>query len=62
MCSYKYGGTALMKAANKGHHEAVSVLLAAGGDPNLQDEVSTRIGCVCKHILTHISIANSNNS
>ena len=46
MCSYKHDETALMKAAMRGHHEAVSVLLAAGGDPNLEDEVSTRIGCV----------------
>ena len=62
MCSYKDGWTALMKAANEGHHESVSVLLAAGGDLNLQDKVSTRIGCVCKHILTHIVIDKSNNS
>ena len=46
MCSYNGGRTALMFAAMGGHHEAVSVLLAAGGDPNLQDKVSTRIGCV----------------
>ena len=46
MCSYKYGRTALMNAALRGHLEVVSVLLAAGCDPNLQDEVSTRIGCV----------------
>ena len=62
MCSYKDGRTALMKAANEGHHELVSVLLVARGDLNLQDKVSTRIGCVCKHILEHISIDNSNNS
>ena len=46
MCSYKNGTTALMNAAYEGHLEVVSVLLAAGGDPNLEDEVSTRIGCV----------------
>ena len=62
MCSYKDGMTALMEAAREGHLKVVSVLLAAGGDPNLQDEVSTRIGCVWKHILTHIVIDNSNNS
>ena len=40
--SYKGGRTSLMNAAIHGHQEVVSVLLAAGGDPNFQDKVITR--------------------
>ena len=38
------GLTALMMAAEGGHHECVSILAANGADVNAMDVVSTRIG------------------
>ena len=46
MFSYQYGGTALHAAVVLGHVEVVTFLVNAEADLNIQDEVSTCIGCV----------------
>ena len=42
----KRGRTALIWASYMGHESVASVLVAAGASGDIQDKVSTRIGCV----------------
>ena len=42
------GWTALKSASNNGHHKVVELLLGAGANPDLQDNVRTGQWCACK--------------
>ena len=44
------GCTALMKAAGRGHHECLSILLAHGATVNKVDEVSVRGVCCIAYL------------
>ena len=46
MSSYKDGKTALAWAAKNGQHEVAKILIDAGADLNIQDNVSTHIGFI----------------
>ena len=46
MSSYKGGYIALELAALRGNHEVAKVLVDAGADVNIQDNVSTHIGFI----------------
>ena len=60
MFSYQDGSTALYVAAQKGHVEVVTFLVNGGADVNIQDKVSTRIGCVYKQIRMNMYITKNN--
>ena len=59
MLSYQDGRTALYEAALNGHVEVVTFLVNAGADLHIQDEVSTRIGCVYDQIRMNMYITKN---
>jgi hypothetical protein len=59
MFSYQTGRTALYAATQEGHVEVVTFLVNGGADVNIQEEVSTRIGCVYKQIRMNMYITKN---
>ena len=59
MCSYQDGKTALHFASWQGHLAVVTVLVDGGADLNIQEKVSTRIGCVYKQIRMNMNITRN---
>ena len=59
MFSYQGGDTALTAASAKGHLEVASLLVSRGADMNIQQKVSTRIGCVYKQIRMNMYITKN---
>ena len=59
MFSYQDGVTPLHVASQNGHFEVVTLLVDRGADLNLQEEVSTRIGCVYTQIRMNMYITKN---